>query len=64
MGGQLGAGTHIEPRLFVVGGETMLPDALKLWRRTPMKSIRLLNAYGPTETTITATVFEVCAASR
>ena len=50
---------NIQPRLFIVGGDTMLPDALKLWQRTPMKSIRLLNAYGPTETTITATVFEV-----
>ena len=49
----------IEPRLFIVGGDTMLPDALMLWQRTPMRSIRLLNAYGPTETTITATVFEV-----
>jgi amino acid adenylation domain-containing protein len=49
----------IEPRLCIVGGDTMLPDALMLWRRTPMKSVRLLNAYGPTETTITATVFEV-----
>ncbi|MDD1633793.1 MAG: AMP-binding protein, partial [Methylococcaceae bacterium] len=37
----------------------MPPDVLKLWQRSPLKSIRLLNAYGPTETTITATVFEV-----
>jgi amino acid adenylation domain-containing protein len=50
---------NIQPRLCIVGGDTMLPDALMLWQRTPMKSIRLLNAYGPTETTITATVFEV-----
>ncbi|MFZ0922507.1 MAG: amino acid adenylation domain-containing protein, partial [Candidatus Acidiferrales bacterium] len=50
---------NIQTRLFIVGGDTMLPDALKLWQRTPVNSIRLLNAYGPTETTITATVFEV-----
>ena len=37
----------------------MLPDGLKLWQRTPVNSIRLLNAYGPTETTITATAFEI-----
>ena len=37
----------------------MLPDALDLWQRTPVASIRLLNAYGPTETTITATAFEI-----
>jgi amino acid adenylation domain-containing protein len=50
---------NIPPRLFIVGGDTMLPEVLKLWQRTPMNSIRLLNAYGPTETTITATAFEI-----
>jgi amino acid adenylation domain-containing protein len=50
---------NIQPRLFIVGGDTMLPEVLKLWQRTPVNSIRLLNAYGPTETTITATVFEI-----
>jgi amino acid adenylation domain-containing protein len=50
---------NIQPRLFIVGGDTMLPEVLKLWQRTPLNSIRLLNAYGPTETTITATAFEI-----
>ncbi|MDZ4347202.1 MAG: amino acid adenylation domain-containing protein, partial [Candidatus Binatia bacterium] len=50
---------NIQPRLFIVGGDTMLPDVLNLWQRTPVKTVRLLNVYGPTETTITATVFEV-----
>jgi amino acid adenylation domain-containing protein len=50
---------NIQPRLFIVGGDTMLPDVLKLWQRTPVNSIRLFNAYGPTETTITATAFEI-----
>ncbi|MGC0779176.1 MAG: amino acid adenylation domain-containing protein, partial [Candidatus Acidiferrum sp.] len=50
---------NIQPRLFIVGGDTMLPDALKLWQRTPVNSIRLLNAYGPTETAITATAYEI-----
>ncbi|MGA3164142.1 MAG: amino acid adenylation domain-containing protein [Verrucomicrobiota bacterium] len=50
---------NIHPRLFIVGGDTMLPEVLKLWQRTPVNSIRLLNAYGPTETTITATAFEI-----
>jgi len=49
----------IRPRLFIVGGDIMSPDALKLWRRTPANSIRLINAYGPTEATITATAFEI-----
>jgi amino acid adenylation domain-containing protein len=50
---------NIQPRLFIVGGDTMLPDVLQLWQRTPVSSVRLLNAYGPTETTITATTFEI-----
>ncbi len=45
-------------RLFVVGGETMLPEILALWLRTALSSVRLINAYGPTEATITATAFE------
>ncbi len=50
---------NIEPRVFIVGGDAMLPEFLDLWQRTPMKSVRLINAYGPTETTITATAFDV-----
>jgi len=49
---------NIQSRLFIVGGDTMLPDGLSLWQRTPVNSVRLLNVYGPTETTITATAFE------
>jgi amino acid adenylation domain-containing protein len=45
-------------RLFLVGGDTMLPEVLGLWQKTPLRSIRLINAYGPTEATITATAFE------
>jgi amino acid adenylation domain-containing protein len=54
----------IRPRLFIVGGDVMMPDAPTLWRRTPMNSIRLINAYGPTESTITATAFEIIPGSR
>jgi amino acid adenylation domain-containing protein len=46
-------------RLVIIGGDTLNPDALKLWQQTAMNNIRLLNAYGPTETTITATTFEI-----
>ncbi|MEW6160648.1 MAG: amino acid adenylation domain-containing protein, partial [Verrucomicrobiota bacterium] len=46
-------------RLVIVGGEALLPQTLKFWRQTPLNSVRLVNAYGPTETTITATTFEV-----
>jgi non-ribosomal peptide synthetase component F len=34
-------------------------DGLKLWQQTPVNAVRLLNAYGPTEATITATAFEL-----
>ena len=50
---------NIQPRVFIVGGDTMLPEFLDLWHRTPMSSIRLINAYGPTETIITATTFDI-----
>jgi len=50
---------NIQARLFVAGGDSMSPDVLALWQRTPVSSVRLLNAYGPTETTITATAFEI-----
>ncbi|MCA9971601.1 MAG: amino acid adenylation domain-containing protein, partial [Anaerolineales bacterium] len=43
-------------RLVIAGGESMAVRQLRAWRRTPLAGVRLLNAYGPTETTITATV--------
>jgi amino acid adenylation domain-containing protein len=46
-------------RLVIAGGDTMLPEPVRLWQQSRMGSSRLLNAYGPTEATITSTVFEV-----
>jgi amino acid adenylation domain-containing protein len=46
-------------RLVIVGGEALSPEKLALWQRTPLGRVRLINAYGPTETTITATSYEV-----
>jgi amino acid adenylation domain-containing protein len=51
--------TSNQLRLITVGGEAMLPEYLRLWQKTAMSSVRLINAYGPTETTITATAFDV-----
>lgn len=45
--------------LVTAGGETMLPEDVRLWQQTPLSRVGLLNAYGPTETTITATTFKV-----
>lgn len=46
-------------RLVIVGGEAMLPESVRLWKQTPLKHVQLINAYGPTEATITATTFDV-----
>ncbi len=46
-------------RLVIIGGDVIHAESLAYWRQTPMKHARLINAYGPTETTITATTFEI-----
>ncbi|MFF7172043.1 amino acid adenylation domain-containing protein [Streptomyces pseudovenezuelae] len=45
-------------RLVIVGSERVDAGKLAEWQATAPAHIRLLNAYGPTETTITATVHE------
>jgi amino acid adenylation domain-containing protein len=44
-------------RLVVAGSERVLPDRLEDWKRQ-VPNVRWLNGYGPTETTITATLYE------
>ncbi|MBE8967603.1 non-ribosomal peptide synthase/polyketide synthase, partial [Nostocales cyanobacterium LEGE 12452] len=51
--------TNSQLRLVIVGGDVMLPEYVALWQQSPMSFVRLVNAYGPTETTITATLFEI-----
>jgi amino acid adenylation domain-containing protein len=46
-------------RLVIIGGDVMQLESLYLWYQSPMGRVRLLNAYGPTETTITAATYEV-----
>ena len=46
-------------RLLIVGGEAMSPTQLQHWLEGELAGVRLLNAYGPTETTITALTFDV-----
>ena len=50
-------------RLVIVGGDAITMPYLRLWWQTPMRNVRLLNAYGPTEATITATIFEITPSS-
>ena len=51
--------TNSQLRLVIVGGDVILPEYVALWQQSPMSFVRLVNAYGPTETTITATLFEI-----
>lgn len=42
-------------RLMLIGGERALKTQLTKWHKHASKSVRLVNTYGPTETTIVAT---------
>jgi amino acid adenylation domain-containing protein len=46
-------------RLAIVGGEALSQEKLKKWQQTAFGEVRLINAYGPTETTITAASYEI-----
>ncbi len=46
-------------RLLICGGEALGPDVVALWADSGLKRARLLNAYGPTEATITALLHDV-----
>ncbi|NOX38150.1 MAG: amino acid adenylation domain-containing protein [Calditrichaeota bacterium] len=46
-------------RLVIAGGDAMHLEAVRRWHQTPLKGVRLLNAYGPTEATITTSLYEV-----
>ena len=46
-------------RLVIVGGEVVSAGSVRRWKASPLRSIRLVNGYGPTETTITASTFEI-----
>lgn len=48
-----------EVRLVAIGGERALPEKVVQWTTGPGRNFRLMNAYGPTETTIVATCAEL-----
>jgi len=45
-------------RIVVTGMEQVNPEALQAWKREVGTRIRWFNAYGPTETTCTSTIYE------
>jgi amino acid adenylation domain-containing protein/non-ribosomal peptide synthase protein (TIGR01720 family) len=45
-------------RLVIVGSDVTLSEQLLAWQQIAGDSVRLLNAYGPTEATITATLYD------
>ncbi len=45
-------------RLVIIGSEKALPEQLTGWQELVGNRIQLLNAYGPTEATITTTIYQ------
>lgn len=59
--GELEQSGYTEPsnlRLVIVGNEPAASSDLERWRRQVGRTIRWLNAYGPTEATVTASRYE------
>lgn len=50
---------HSRLRLIVLGGDVLAPEALAVRANWPLPPPRLLNAYGPTEATVTATFYDI-----
>ncbi|HEV2801337.1 MAG TPA: amino acid adenylation domain-containing protein, partial [Pyrinomonadaceae bacterium] len=50
-------------KLIIIGGDAIAPQLIRLWQQSPFNQLRLLNAYGPTETIITATVSDISAST-
>jgi len=57
---ELGEGSPLPPdlRLLIVGSEKVRSECLARWGGIMGTRVRLLNAYGPSETTITATLYD------
>ena len=46
-------------RLVIIGGERALPELVSAWQKHVDPQVRLVNTYGPTESTIVATMYRV-----
>jgi amino acid adenylation domain-containing protein len=49
---------NLRLRLIIAGGDRFPPEAVQLWRQSPLRA-RLFNVYGPTEATITTTIYDI-----
>jgi amino acid adenylation domain-containing protein len=59
---ELSTGNLVLPvtvRLVLIGGEKADPSRLKIWQQQVGEQVRLVNCYGPTETTISATMCDL-----
>jgi len=56
-----GPRTYGALRQVHAGGEAMPPEGLNAWRKAGLAGVTLLNTYGPTEATVTASILD-CAA--
>ncbi len=50
-------------RLVIIGGERAMPEKVQQWWKRVGNQVRLLNTYGPTESTIVATTWELSESS-
>jgi amino acid adenylation domain-containing protein len=50
-------------RVVYFGGERALPERLRAWQKRMPKSVRLVNGYGPTESTVVATWYDLSVGS-
>ncbi|MGN6154102.1 MAG: non-ribosomal peptide synthetase, partial [Lysobacteraceae bacterium] len=48
-----------DARLLIIGGEAMSKAAVDQWQSVVSSKVRVLNTYGPTECTVTASCFDV-----
>ncbi len=46
-------------RIVVSSADVMRPETLRTWLEAPVRHVRLLNSYGPTEATVATTVYDV-----
>ncbi len=53
--------TPLPPALHmvIIGGEAALPERVRQWHELPTHNIRLLNTYGPSETTVVASCMQL-----